>query len=247
MEDTRPWYEQAFGPEYLRLYQHRSPAQGRQQVAQMLTAGLLPRSGRVLDLCCGAGRHLLPMREAGLAAVGLDLSLPLLGAGGLGGVAVRGNALRLPFAGDTFACVTNLFSSFGYFDSDAAQAAVLSEIRRVLQPCGRLVLDVPNAGPTVAALVPESREERDGLRLVQRRQFDAATGRITKHVEYQAEGLPARRWHESLRVYAPAELDALLAAAGLKTRARHGDLDGSAFELSTSLRQVVVAERPDSA
>ena len=44
-----PWYSRAFGPNYLRVYAHRSPAQAKEQVRAMQHCGLLPRAGRVLD------------------------------------------------------------------------------------------------------------------------------------------------------------------------------------------------------
>ncbi len=241
-----PWYVRAFASEYLELYHHRSPVQGRQQVQQMLAAALLPKSGRVLDLCCGAGRHLQPMRAAGLRAWGLDLSQPLLAAGELAGIAVRADALAIPFADATFDCVTNLFSSFGYFPSDDAHRAVLAEVARVLAPGGRLVLDHMNAVVTVRDLEPVSVEQRDGLTLRQTRRYDSQSRRVIKEVEYIPHGLPPRHWHESVRLFEPAELDAFISRVGLSVVARFGDLDASVFKESTSNRQVVVAQKPDS-
>lgn len=244
MTESRPWYERAFASEYLEVYRHRSPVQGQQQVNQMLGAGLLPRHGRVLDLCCGAGRHLLPMRASGLQAVGLDLSFTLLQAGGLAGSAVRADARAIPFAGALFDAVTNLFSSFGYFPDDDAHHRVLAEVCRVLKPGGRLVIDHMNAEVTVRNLQPESTEQRDGLTLRQKRRYDPALKRVIKDVEYIPEGMPPRGWHESVRLFTPAELDRFLTSAGLRLIARYGELDGAPFHESTSRRQVVLAEKP---
>lgn len=241
-----PWYVRAFATEYLELYRHRSPAQGRQQVQQLIAAGLLPKTGCVLDLCCGAGRHLQPMRDAGLQAWGLDLSQQLLVSGELAGVAVRADARAIPFADATFDCVTNLFSSFGYFPTDDAHHAVLAEVARVLKPGGKLVLDHMNAQVTIRELKPLSVEQRDGLTLRQTRRYDTQSRRVIKEVEYIPQGLPPRHWHESVRLFEPAELDAFLAQAGLTVSARYGDLDASVFKESTSNRQVVVAQKGDS-
>jgi SAM-dependent methyltransferase len=246
MATDSPWFERAFAAEYLELYRHRSPVQGRAQVHQMLTAGLLPRVGRVLDLCCGAGRHLLPMRDAGLDAVGLDLSADLLAAGALAGCAVRADARRVPFKGGLFDAVTNLFSSFGYFADDADHRRVLAEVRRVLKPGGRLVIDHMNAAVTIRELAPETIDERESATFRQRRRYDAGNRRIIKEVEYTPKGGLPRQWIESVRLFTPAELDDFLAGAGLRPNARYGDLDGSPFVENSSSRQVVVALR-DSA
>ncbi|MBZ0134922.1 MAG: class I SAM-dependent methyltransferase [Planctomycetes bacterium] len=240
-----PWYKRAFAREYLELYRHRSPVQGQQQVNQMLAAGLL--RGCVLDLCCGAGRHLRPMRDAGLVAFGLDLSMDLLAAGRLGGTAVQADARYVPFGDARFDVVTNLFSSFGYFPDDAAHRRVLAEIRRVLRPGGRLVIDHMNAEVVIRDLKPETTDRRDGLTLKQIRRYDAEKRRVLKDIQYTPDGLPTRHWHESVRLFTPHELDEFLTQAGFAVVARYGDLDGSPFETSTSNRQVVIAQRPDSA
>lgn len=239
----QPWYVRAFAGEYLQLYAHRSPEQGAAQVAQMLKARLLPAHGRVLDLCCGAGRHLLPMRQAGLDAVGLDLSLQLLQAGELAGVAVRANALRVPFADGMFDVVTNLFSSFGYFPDYAAHHAVLAEVARVLKPGGSFIIDHMNAEVTIRELEPESVVQKPGLTLKQKRRYDANTRRVIKEVEYQPDGEEPRNWHESVRLFEPAELDSFLKQAGFEVKARYANLDASPFDPHKSARQVVLSER----
>jgi SAM-dependent methyltransferase len=243
MAKESPWFERAFAAEYLELYRHRSPEQGRAQVQQMLAAGLLPRGGCVLDLCCGAGRHLHAMRDAGLDAVGLDLSMDLLDAGKLQGYAVCADARRAPFADGLFDVVTNLFSSFGYFEDDADQLRLLKEVRRVLKPGGRLILDHMNARVAVRELKAETLDERETLRLVQRRRHDATRHRIIKDVEYTPKGGTPRTWQERVRIFTPHELDALLVSAGLRTLNRYADFDGSRFEEHESARQVVLARR----
>ncbi|MHC4841882.1 MAG: class I SAM-dependent methyltransferase [Planctomycetota bacterium] len=247
MEDETPWYVRAFASEYIELYQHRSPQQGCEQVQQMLDSGLLPTSGCLLDLCCGAGRHLLPMREAGLNAIGLDLSRDLLEHGQLQNVAVRGNAIALPFADGQFDVVTNLFSSFGYFPTDKMHLQVLHEMRRVLKPRGKLIIDHMNAEVVIRNLVPYSEETRGELTLKQTRRYDTESKRVIKEVEYCIEGQPPRRWHESVRLFTPEELDEYITSAGLKTVARADALDGAAFIDGSSPRQVVVATNAEAA
>ena len=242
MEESQPWFVRAFAREYLEVYRHRSPVQGQQQVNQMLAGGLLPRRGSVLDLCCGAGRHLLPMRKSGLEAVGLDLSMILLQSGKLAGCAVKADARRIPFVSARFDVVTNLFSSFGYFPDDDAHHGVLKEIHRVLKPHGTLVIDHMNAEVTIRDLNPASTEQRDGLTLHQRRSYDPVGKRVNKEVEYTPDGMATRSWNESVRLFTPTELDKFLTQAGFRLKARYGDLDGSPFNESTSRRQVVVAE-----
>ncbi len=231
-----PWYQRAFQSEYFSLYAHRSQAEADAQVAALLQSGLLARHSPLLDLCCGAGRHLSAFRSAGLRAWGLDLSSELLR--GQHGV-VRGDMRVLPFAGARFAAVTSLFTSFGYFESESENVQVLFEIRRVLRDGGVLLLDHVNPKPTIAALVPESREERGGALITSRRRHDERGRRIVKEIEYAKDGL-VENWHESVRIYEPDELDALLATAGLFAERRCADFMGAEFT-PASPRQLVRA------
>ena len=110
---------------------------------------------RVLDLACGSGvmgrvlAEAVPHRPT--EVVGLDLSEAELrraaaaGYGGGGGYLrlVRGDGLRLPFAGQTFDAVTCSMAMM-VFDR---YAPALAECARVLKPGGVLGITVPSAVP----------------------------------------------------------------------------------------------------
>lgn len=239
-----PWYVDAFREGYLRLYPHRNLAAARREIAFLLPRGV---GGRVLDLCCGFGRHTLAMREAGLDALGVDLSSELLAhaAGSPGwellqGRIYRADARRLPFRDASFSSVVNLFSSFGYFGEEGDRQ-VLLEAARVLRQGGLLVMDLMNPQHVRSRLVPESSTERDGALLVEKRQL-AADGRlVVKDVEF-ANPSGRLRWREEVRLYEPDELLRWLDAAGFRQREACGDFDGSPRG-ADSPRQIVFARR----
>ena len=97
----------------------------------------------------------------------------------------------------------------------------------VLAPQGVAFLDVMNPDFVRAGLVPESRRERAGATLVERRRLVGAS--VRKDVELRRGGSVVRAWHEEVRLYEPAELDDRIAAAGLGLQARWGGFDGSTF------------------
>ena len=94
---------------------------------------------RVLDLAAGTGTSTEPFTEAGHEAIGCDFSLGMLGVGRRerpGVALVAGDAVRLPFADESFDAAT---ISFG-LRNVADPAAALAEMRRVTRPGGRLVI-----------------------------------------------------------------------------------------------------------
>ena len=59
------WYEESFGYDYLELYAHRDDAEARSDVRAIIELLDPPRDEPLLDLCCGACRHILVLREMG--------------------------------------------------------------------------------------------------------------------------------------------------------------------------------------
>ncbi len=107
----------------------------------------LPVGGRGLDVCCGTGMLSIELAKSvqGAATItGLDFSEEMLAVGrnnvNQSGFAdaielLQGNAMKLPFADNTFDCATIGFALRNVPDIKQ----VISEMRRVVKPGGRVV------------------------------------------------------------------------------------------------------------
>jgi SAM-dependent methyltransferase len=108
------------------------------------------RAARVLDIACGTGFGCVMLADAGADYVtGADLDVSSVAAARLGCKAGRMGFLAadgtcLPFPDACFDLVT----SFETLEHVERAEALLSEIRRVLAPGGRLILSTPNRGYT---------------------------------------------------------------------------------------------------
>jgi demethylmenaquinone methyltransferase / 2-methoxy-6-polyprenyl-1,4-benzoquinol methylase len=97
---------------------------------------LLPPGSKVLDLACGTGDLCRDLDAAGMAAVGVDLSMGMLACARTKAPLLQADALQLPFPGRSFDGVVSGFALRNF----VALQPVLSELARVTRPGGRLAL-----------------------------------------------------------------------------------------------------------
>lgn len=257
---AQEWFERWFGEEYKRLYPHRDGEQAALQVEALLKAvqaALKPGPTRthhaILDIGCGAGRHLSALREASLReegahakvsrVVGIDLSPVMLRDARAAGLPVaRADMRRLPFADATFDLVACFFTSFGYFATPAEDAAALGEFARVMRSGGLLFLDLPNRDTVLRGLVAAESTVSDGRRVEITRALEGDT--VVKRIRIQPAGAGANNKHheagevfeERVRLYSSAALGPVLGQLGLEVVSVLGDERGGAFDPATSPR-----------
>ncbi len=244
------WFQRWFGDEYKRLYPHRD---GRQAASQ--TEALLASVQRfrpvasshpplsVLDVGCGAGRHLASLRaHAGVRAVGVDLSRVLLGdARGLGLAVARADMRRLPFADERFDLVASFFTSFGYFATAAEDAATLREFTRVTRPGGFLFLDLPNKAVVVRGLVPADAATLPGRRVEMTRTVEGDV--VVKRIVIVFDDGETEYHEERVRLYDLPTLEPLFARLGVEVAGVTGDEHGAPFDAVSSPRMSLLLRR----
>lgn len=227
-----PWFREWFGETYLEVYPHRDRAEARRAVELFLERADPGREGaRVLDLACGAGRHLGSLARAGFRPVGLDLSRPLLrrAAASFDGPLVRADMREVPLAAGTMDAVVQFFTSFGYFEDRSQDRKVLEEVRRVLRPGGTFLMDFLNARKVRRDLVDRDERTVDGRTVRQRRWLEGDA--VVKRIEVEpAAGGEAEVFHERVRLYRPEELERMMAKCGLRVEERAGGYDGRPFD-----------------
>lgn len=235
------WFEEWFGEEYLHVYPHRDDVEAERLVRLLSRHGIGGPGRLVLDLACGPGRHAAALVREGARVVGLDLSRALLFAARRRdtGPLVRGDMRRLPFRSGTFDVVVNLFTSFGYFASDAEHGEVLDEVARVLRPGGRFVLDFLNATAVRAGLVSHDESQAGGSKVVQERRISEDGRYVVKSIHVSGD---SRTFTERVRLFDRADLEAMLAARGIVPELAGGDYDGADYG-AASPRLILLGRR----
>lgn len=219
------WFERWFGDDYLALYPHRNEADA-ERLVQLILAEVPARTiSRLLDIACGPGRHLAAFSEAGAPGIGADLSMALLRQARQVTTAplVRTDMRALPFRDAVADLTVNLFTSFGYFETDAEHRLALREMTRTLKPGGWFVIDFLNATRVRASLVPAETTELNGTAVQIARTLEQ-DGAFVRKTIVAADG---RRWEERVRLLSMQDLEAWLADAGVTIVRRFGDYDGA--------------------
>lgn len=225
---TDDWFEEWFGREYLELYPYRDEDEAERAVELIVGAAKLSAGAAVLDLACGAGRHVEHLRDHGYRAFGLDLSHDLLRvARGDGLTVVRGDMRDLPVGDDRLALVTSFFTSFGYFPDADDDRHVVAEIGRVLAPGGLFAVDFLNADRVRDELPRRDAVELGRRRVVQTRELVEDGQVVQKRIDIFEHGRRTpRTFYERVRLYGPGELWEMLSAASLEPFAEFGDYGG---------------------
>lgn len=239
------WYRAFFGEDYIRVDWHTDTQAEVEGIERML--GLKPGE-RILDVCCGYGRHAIPLASRGYDVTGVDLSEAMLrhAQADARTAAVRvswvqADARELPF-GEHFDGALNLFTAFGYFAREGDNIRVLQEIARVLVPGGLFLLDTVNHDFLVRHFQPQSWYNRDGVVLLEQRQFDPVESRVEGIWTLVEPDGSQRSYPHSIRVYTFAELRMWLSLVGLDVREVFGGYRGEGLDWDAP-RMVIVSEK----
>jgi len=222
------WWRTLFNALYLKTDGDvvENAANTSNDVDAMIAAAALEPTDRILDLCCGQGRHVLELARRGFQSVsGLDRSRTLVrlarNRARKEGLDVRfheGDARRFRLPPASFDCVTILGNSFGYFERDSDDLAVLRSVSRVLRPEGSILLDLADGDWLRRNFEQRSWEWIDQDHFVCRERALAEDGErlVSREVVVHAEqGVIADQFYAE-RLYTPTRIERLLARAGFR-------------------------------
>lgn len=244
------WYARFFGEDYFRIYgPFLTPDRTDREVNQIAELLSLPPESEILDLCCGHGRHAIPLAERGYRVTGQDLSAFFLekaeadaADAGVQLNLVQRDMRDIPFE-DKFDAVINIFSAFGYLESDEEDQKVLHQVHKALKPGSRFLLDTVHHAWLTKNFEPREWHVGTGETIVlEERQWDLLSGHNeTTVILIQPDG--SREQHQyTMRIYTAAELVRIVTATGLQIDATYGALDGRELTLDAP-RVVVLASK----
>ena len=150
---------------------------------------------------------------------------------------------RIPFE-DKFDAIVNMYSSFGYLESEGEDLKVLESAAKALKAGGRILLDMLNREWAIDNYIQNDwHTGADGTLYVERRDLDLATSRMHVHfIVVDPKGSRRELIGHIIRLYTLTEMTRLLEGVGLQVTAVFGGFDGEAYAIGTR-RMIIMARK----
>ncbi len=227
------------------------PAKQSNALARFVAGKLDLKPGRsFLDCPCGIGRVSLPLAKMGIKVTGVDITPSYLqdlkkkaGRRNLKIEVIEEDMRRIRFDG-WFDAAGSLWTSFGYFESEADNRLTLKRMFRALRPGGKFMMHLINRDWIMANFSDNGWFEVGDVKVLEKRSFDYATSisRDTWHFVRQGE-VVAREM--MLRVYALHELLAMFRSVGFVDLEWYGSIKEEPISRNTRM-MYIIGTRPVS-
>ena len=241
---SNEWFETWFDSHYYHiLYKDRGDTEARIFIDNIsLYLNFLPND-KILDLACGKGRHSIYLNKKGLLVEGIDLSEESIEYAKQfenERLQFHQHDMRKVYKLNYFDFILNLFTSFGYFQTDQENQQAITAMEKSLQSEGRIVLDFFNTEKVLDTLVEYEEKTIEGITFKILKTIEEDF--IVKDIYFEDKG---KEFHFQERVRAIPSFDFLryFRNAGLTVARIFGDYDLSEFEEGISERMIFVVEK----
>lgn len=244
MTNSNNWFASWFNsPHYHTLYKNRD-YQEAEFFLKNLTRYLQPKDQeKILDLACGAGRHSIFLNSLGYTVTGIDLSPNSIkkasqSANEFLDFAVHD--MREVYQENEYNYVFNIFTSFGYFESNDENIKMLQSVKKSLKKGGIFVLDFFNSEKVIRELVKQEKKEIEGISYYLKREL--VNGYIVKHIDFKDQG-NSFSFKEKVQAISVSDFESLFMQAGLKIIATFGNYSLESFNPNKSDRLILIAKK----
>ncbi|KQT16853.1 methyltransferase [Chryseobacterium sp. Leaf404] len=233
------WFESWFDtPYYHILYNNRDYTEAENFITKLTSELQLPKKSEIIDLACGKGRHSVFLNKLGYKVLGLDLSKK----------SIEHNRqfenedlhfavhdMRDPVKNPPVDAVFNLFTSFGYFDSEDDDRKVFKSVSDALKRDGFFVLDYLNENFVRKMMVSDAVIRRGEIEFKISKKIEDQ--HIVKNIQFTADGKDFN-YFEKVKLHTPDSILKYAEDNGFQREKIWGDYQLNDFDAEISPRYI---------
>lgn len=253
------WWKSFFIPVTSEImFKPKQGKQTQQEVKEVLRQLNQPKKLKILDLCCGEGRHSVLFAKRGHQVSGLDLTNDFLTTAKQNAKKmklnidfVRGDMKKTStyFLKNNFDLVVSLYNSFGFFDRKSDDLKTLKEVHQVLKPGGIFIINTINGDGVLHRIqkpISNGHEISPDLFLIEKAEFNQKKMIVSSKwtvIDARKGKTKINRLEFKQNVYSHQQLKKMLKQSGFKVIKTWGVLSGGEFQPKTSWHQTIIAKK----
>jgi SAM-dependent methyltransferase len=246
METNLTYTDWFSSPLFHNFWSDRKEKESQTFINQLIHHIKPQRGSRVLDSACGQGINSIHLTSLGFDVTGVDMSTSNINwalTREQNNPEFYQHDLRLPFWGNYFHTVLNLFEGFGFYRTRREHDAALRTIASSLQPGGKFVVDYPNTHYQEARLADLNHTYRH-----QNTEYHFGLTQTETHFIYKIQvsspgsKAPTEFIFERAK-FSVGDFTEMLAFQKLQVKEIFGDYSLTEYHLSETPRLIVVAEK----
>ena len=236
------WFSDWFNSKYYHiLYQNRDEKEAEQFLS--ILQKFFKKEDQILDIACGSGRHSIFLNSLGYQITGIDLSEKSIKAAKQKSdnkILFDVWDMRKSYKKEHFDVVLNLFTSFGYFDSEKEDLEAIQAISNNLKDEGILIIDFLNSKKVITNLVESEQKILSGITFNINRKIEE--GFILKNIQFTDKGKDFE-FTEKVKALNLSDFTKLFNFAQLKISDIFGDYQLNKYSSTNSDRLIIVAKK----
>lgn len=242
MTKSKDWFISWFDTDYYHiLYKHRDYSEAKKFMQNIVTFLNIKKEDLLLDLACGKGRHSIFLNSLGFDVIGADLSKNSIQKAKYfenDRLKFIEHDMRNPLK-TKFNVILNLFTSFGFFEDDNEDIAILQNMKNGLKPYGIAVIDFMNAKKVISNLVLEESKIIEGITFHINRYLENEF--IVKKIHFVADN-KEHIYYEKVKNLDLNKIKSYMNTVGFTIKHTFGNYNLEAFDEETSDRLILVLE-----
>ena len=240
----RKWFQYWFNsPYYHILYSQRNDEEAEFLIDNLISYLKPAADSRVLDIACGRGRHATYLQKKGFDVTGIDLSeqnIKFAQQFEQKHLHFFVHDMRKLFYINYFDLSLNLFTSFGYFDTEKDNVNSLKSFRKGLKDDGVMVIDYFNTIKIMKNLTAQEVKTMEGIEFSIKK--FVSDGKIIKHINFEHKGKDFA-FEERVKAFTLEDFERMLSKSGLRLVEKFGDYALNPFDEVKSERLILICKK----